>query len=502
MDIHAPRLELHFPQRQAGAVLVFSILVLLILTVLGVASMSSSNMQERMAGNARLEAEAFAAASAGVSNSLNYAITQFDDAAVLPDLNCGGLEHEGWMEVVDGEKVPWASEWASHPPVAVGNAQYQLRMYCLVDQSPPDPDDAFCVANPDACGQPRSQLFVESRGQRLVGGQPVAERSIEVRVGLVGDFAAGDGCSAMCLPGGVPANFQFPNSNRFKVDGDGGPAITTGTDELRDAIRNGIRDNRIGNYEGGIATTEIGKPWNDPASVEAFRTWAEFGASFNGNAYYDSTFRQSGNPEYGTELNPQITYFDGNVDFGGTVSGHGIMVVNGTFEGGGTPQFNGLLVVLGGEFVINGGGTGGGPEGSVVILNSDGSGNSNLDFGTVGAAFAGGGSALYAFDCENLIDARDDVFRAIDDGLAVNPDGTLSDPGQVARDLGGDKLSDLIALLGNPDAALEDLWNPECDAAPPNLYLADGTHYRILSWRENIGWREASEFAGAAIDGN
>ena len=71
MDIHAPRLELHFPQRQAGAVLVFSILVLLILTVLGVASMSSSNMQERMAGNARLEAEAFEAASAGVSDPVS-----------------------------------------------------------------------------------------------------------------------------------------------------------------------------------------------------------------------------------------------------------------------------------------------------------------------------------------------------------------------------------------------------------------------------------------------
>lgn len=438
-------------------------------------------MQERMAGNARLEAEAFEAASAGVSDALNHVINQFNSPGALPDEECGAFDHEGWIDA-DGNQI--ATDWTD-PPVRVGDAQYQLRMYCLVDQTPPAPGDPLCDSNPDACGQIRSQLFVESRGQRLVAGNPdpVAQRNVEVRIGLVGNISvSGDGCSAMCLPGGVPDGFEFPNSNSFRVNGAGGPAITTGSDGLRDAILDGIRDNRIGNYDGGVETATIGSPWNDPTLVEAFRAWVELGASLNGSLFSGAGLSQSGNPEFGTTESPQITYFDGDVDFSGTPSGAGIMVIDGDLTAGGTPQFDGLLVVLGGSYTITGGGSGGGPAGSLVILNTDG-GDSEVNFGDVDADFTGGGNALYAFNCNNLL-AADSLLSQVGPESSQSP---LLPDAEAA-------LANADAAFGDESLTLDNLWNPECETAPPSLYDADDTHLRILSWRENIGWREASDF--------
>jgi type IV pilus assembly protein PilX len=47
------RNTIHSSQHQGGAILVTSLLLLLVLTVLGVAMMKMTNMQERMAGNTR-----------------------------------------------------------------------------------------------------------------------------------------------------------------------------------------------------------------------------------------------------------------------------------------------------------------------------------------------------------------------------------------------------------------------------------------------------------------
>ncbi len=475
------------PSEQRGAVLVLSILILLVLTLLGISSMSSSNMQERMAGNARLQAEAFEAASAGVANALDYVSSQFDLLAGDPsalganiDDQCGALGHAGWIDA-SGDPVATAY-FSNDDSVLESGAAHRLRMYCLVD--------------PDGL-QPRSQLFVESNGQKAIGGEMVAQRSIEVRVGLVEDTTiSGDGCTALCLPGGDPGTLQFPTSNAFAVDGAGGPAISAGTDALRDAIRDAIRDNRIGNYSGGIETTTIGSPWNSVALVEAFRQWIELGAALESTAYYGNQ-NISGNPEFGTTGAPQITYFDGDVDFGGTPSGAGIMVVNGNLESGGTPQFDGLLVVLG-SYSITGGGTGGGPAGSVVILNPDGA--SAIDFGNVNGNFTGGGNALYAFDCDNLLLARDTLFRTIDDAAYPVADDVMDADGGGAT---GETIGQLTGIdadaVADQNLYLDNLWNPSCNTSPDNLVAADRTDLRILSWRENIGWREASDFAGAGL---
>jgi len=419
---------------ERGVALFLGLIMLLVLTVLGISSFQNSHMQERSAGNARLQSVAFEAAAAGATNAINFFNSQTETA---PDQLCGSLGHVGWENPTD-----WVGQGS------IGEATLRQRMYCLADEYP-DADG----------GRPtRSQLFVLSRGEVSTGGQVVAQRDIEVRldVGAVG--TPGDGCGAICFPSCTPGGMNFPTSNAFQVDGNGGFAITGGCDAMTQAIDDAIRDNRIGNYDGGLGTTGPGSPWDTPANAELFRLnvlaaaqAAQAAGTCQTWCYSAGNVNMSGSNDFGTVADPQITYIQGDASFGGNISGAGIMFVNGSLSWNGTPDFQGLIVTLGGSFTIDGGGDGGDHGGSVVILNHPDGGVG--EFGESYFNNNGGGNALYQYDCAAL---------------------------QAAQ-----------ALM---DEAGQGLWSPECSDAG-SIWDESPTTTIIASWRENIGWRE--EFFGS-----
>ena len=429
---------------QSGIALILSLLLLFLLTLIGVASFGNASLQERMASNARTQTMAFEAAAAGAVGAIDF----FEDNRELgADQLCGSSDHEGWAD---------PTAWVDRGQVGV--AVLSQRMYCLADVYSCEDDDADCGVRP-----PRSQLFVLSRGEVLSGEQVVATRDIEVRLAVGSTWAAGDGCGALCFPGCESGTLNFPTSNAFQVDGAGGPAITAGCQGFADDIRAGIRDNRIGNYIGGIAATDPGSPWDDPDAVEAFR--ANIAASAlaaqlalecpvgPGGCYHGTGVTDNGNTTYGTVAAPQITYINGDASMGGNISGAGIMLVNGNLSWSGTPNFQGLLIVLGGTYTIGGGGHGGDQQGSVVILNAPG-GSPAADYGEINFDVTGGGTAEFAFNCGALWAAQ--------------------------------------SLL---DGEGQSMWSPECDTGPQNPYEAGPDELIIASWRENVGWRE--EFFGS-----
>lgn len=77
------------PGNQSGAVLVVSLIVLLVLTLLGVAGMNSSMMQERMAANAQHSNRAFqaaeSAAGALLEELLGGDLSKLQQSMVAPD---------------------------------------------------------------------------------------------------------------------------------------------------------------------------------------------------------------------------------------------------------------------------------------------------------------------------------------------------------------------------------------------------------------------------------
>lgn len=67
-DVHAAGLA-----RQSGAALVMSLVILLVLTIIGVAAMRTASLEERMAGNIQEATSAFHAAESGLNRALNTA---------------------------------------------------------------------------------------------------------------------------------------------------------------------------------------------------------------------------------------------------------------------------------------------------------------------------------------------------------------------------------------------------------------------------------------------
>lgn len=444
-------------KQQKGVALILSLLLMFVLVILGVAGYNNTHVQERSAGNIRLQTQAFEAASAGANNAINFFDTHKDDADV-PDQLCGATGHAGWYDPGTGDME--ATGWVNMG--TVGDATLSQRMYCLADAYP-------CSAVDEAAGlctpldRPvRSQMFVLSRGEVAIAGDVVAQRDVEVRleVGNPGG-GLGDGCTAICFPACDLGTVEFPTSNSFEVDGNGLPAITAGCPAAANEITAAIRRNRIGNYYGGIEFASPGSPWDSPAKVELFRlnllaaAAAAQGAGtcqtacmLSGGLLGDP-FVDNGNSDYGSVGDPQITYVEGDAEFGGGISGAGILVVNGNLTWNGTPNFQGLILVLGGTFEVIGGGTGGDHAGSVVLLNTNGVLGG---FGEVNADFTGGGTALYKFDCNAMWAAWE--------------------------------------LL---DASGQTMWSPECDVGPATVFQAGPPEMVIASWRENIGWREIAD---------
>lgn len=80
--------------RQQGAVLIVSLVILLILTLLGISSMQTTSMEERMAGNMRDRDLAFHAAEVALREGEN-ALT----GVVLPDFDGTGGWHKAYEEL-------------------------------------------------------------------------------------------------------------------------------------------------------------------------------------------------------------------------------------------------------------------------------------------------------------------------------------------------------------------------------------------------------------------
>ncbi|KZY44995.1 MULTISPECIES: PilX N-terminal domain-containing pilus assembly protein [unclassified Oleiphilus] len=93
--------------RQKGAVLVVSLIILLLMTLIGVASMSSSIMQEKMASNAQNNNATFQAAENAVSGLINKVIIDKDTTELDEAIGIGTIgEHTSSINyAVSGSKA-------------------------------------------------------------------------------------------------------------------------------------------------------------------------------------------------------------------------------------------------------------------------------------------------------------------------------------------------------------------------------------------------------------
>ncbi len=367
------------PQAQKGVALALSLLLLLVLTIIGVAAMNSTIMQERMAGNIQTQTRSFETSAEGVGRALEFFHENAETVGGIAGHEFGlacGFIHSALADPPENPRMAWSfpNEGFIERDMTGATEGLRLgqRMYCCRSWAEAEVEgetDPVWIENP-------SKLFVLSRGSFVTGDgdAELATREIEVRLD---EAEPGKPTCAFCIPGEV-GDFGAPPANAFGMHGGCGPAITTEHPDGAAQIGAAIGDSNIDNYTGGITDGDMGEPWNDANKLAEFAWWIklglhegdtdnpELGGYFAGDHSFDG-----GGREFGTEDAPAITYFDGDLQMQGNVSGHGIMVVAGTLRWGGTPAFQGLLVILGGSYSTGGGGKGGAqdPGGSIVTTN-------------------------------------------------------------------------------------------------------------------------------------
>jgi len=110
------------PQRQKGAILVFCLVFLAVLTMMGVAGMESTILEERMSGNMRDHSMAFQAAESALTaaetwlnNQVNLPITSEDGSTVVWETNA--------MDPSTTDATPWWKDADRHNTWWTANAE-------------------------------------------------------------------------------------------------------------------------------------------------------------------------------------------------------------------------------------------------------------------------------------------------------------------------------------------------------------------------------------------
>lgn len=539
---------------QKGTALIFSLLILLIMTIIGVAVMSNTQMQERMSGNVALQSQAFEAASAGISDALRFGMNEFfgdPDASPTPsDLGDARCTRDRISE--------WRTGTSSKPRYGVDtdlplmkdsvqtvSVQYQLRAECFQDPG-------LAPANAPAEG------YVTSLGAVYVDGiaDPLATREVEVRVD---DFRT-DGLSALRIEGAAEIDFKAANSNNFFISGEGGPAVTATTDDnagdIVTAIESAGDGTRLANYDGGVSASDYDPPFNSAwmlarfgLEIKAFLEFHELVGSDIPTTQADSDqcvdadlpagfdlpimgliqpagskFSVTGNKSF-----EGITYIDGDLDMRGGAEGNGLVIVEGDVTWAGTDEFRGLVITLGGDLQLGGGGQAE-TIGMLYVANLDLDQLSALyDLVDVEGIKTANPGATWT-DILNVLDGLgnpDDVgiegteYSILDDGTGYEDDG-FGDTSVTFLGGGGhtitydcqsfDNQRQILKACGQlPSGSTDEDGDDKEDGSAKFKYdgLADpwkdqgcgipgqgGSIQALRSWRENLGWRELLESAG------
>ena len=97
-------------ERQSGAVLIVSLVILVVLTLLGVTAMNTTSLQERIASNTQEQVHAFQAAETGLNqafaDALVYDLTNTYTGGATPTTFAGSADSASYMSTFLGFSPP------------------------------------------------------------------------------------------------------------------------------------------------------------------------------------------------------------------------------------------------------------------------------------------------------------------------------------------------------------------------------------------------------------
>jgi len=144
---------------------------------------------------------------------------------------------------------------------------------------------------------------------------------------------------------------------------------------------------------GSTGTGQYAGPWSSPSQLDALVNSLANIADTTYTCGIGTPCSPSG--AVGTNANPQITYVDGDFNYG-NASGAGVLVVTGTLSFTGNASFNGLVLVTGQGIVNESGGGNGGFNGTVFVANTHSATSPYPELATLGSplySWNGGGNS-------------------------------------------------------------------------------------------------------------
>jgi hypothetical protein len=139
-------------------------------------------------------------------------------------------------------------------------------------------------------------------------------------------------------------------------------------------------------------TNQLTGLWSSPSLMNKMVSSLANGADVTLNCGIGTAC--SGTAPYGTSATPQITFVNGDFNFGSS-SGAGVLVVTGTLNMDGSANFNGLILVIGQGSILVGGGGGGQINGTLFLADTNSHTSPYAQLGTLGQpsyTWAGGGN--------------------------------------------------------------------------------------------------------------
>jgi hypothetical protein len=262
-----------------------------------------------------------------------------------------------------------------------------------------------------------TSMAVTPQGSRRVGQYESAALNITPPPGAL----ALDGPAAQFNPAPNSNNYfaSGNNSGAAAYNGPGGsaacpattpavtPAISTGDAAGQTTVTGDIPNNRTGNYtgtpgspnptpsvvnQGPTGTNQLAGTWSSPAALNNLAASIGDGADVTYTCAIGTPC--SGSGPYGTDAAPQITYVNGDFNFGSN-SGAGILVVTGTLNITGNSSFDGLILVIGQGVMSESGGGGGQFNGSIFLAKTNSPTSPYAQLATLGSpliSWNGGGT--------------------------------------------------------------------------------------------------------------
>jgi hypothetical protein len=448
--------------RQQGAVLVIGMILLLILTVIGVTMMTSTTQDEKLSGNTKRGSDAFMAAEAGLQQTVKDLCTEFNGTMNL-------CEPENYPEDFMPVNPP---NWYIYNKCDGGSlVDENGNIFTLPAADFGSAGRRFTVTYNGAPGSCESDEsgFIAARFISTGEQDPNAQRTVHFNAGAGGEAswpAVFVNDNPDLEPEDINCDFDFGPSTSYLYDGRGGPALSTNTTTCASQIRKKDEDTdgeASGQLVGGVVANNPNPAFTSPEGQRQFFKELEGLASTrkvkgveNSNPNKDRVVVKQDLPsDMGTPGDPssmETTIVYGNLNITGSLEGAGVLVVTGRADFGGTPHWDGIIVVLGGEVNIGGGGTANGFSGTLLVSNFD-FGSSADDDGylkeneaesatwdyddepKISWDVGGGGNALYNYGCQNLIDAAKNLADA-----GIDPTYNFPAP-TSCPDMNGDGIS-------------------------------------------------------------